>query len=93
MTPETTTPETPLAWALGAAKQDASVLISPRARARAMAILETSPETAPIRAALLILRDGGAQQGLGDPYRAAPTLDSWRDAADLLGVFAEDFPE
>lgn len=77
--------ESPREWALGAARMDASLLISPRARERAIGILAMEPLTPETRAAMLILGDGGAQQGT-EGYQFAPSLRAWRDAADTLGV-------
>ena len=75
-------------WAKGAAKQDASFLISPTARTRALDLLrwDTSDEAT---AARVILHDGGAQQGgeyRGEAY-VGVSLETWRPAADLLGAF------
>ena len=79
-------------WAVGAAKQDATYLISPTARRRAMQILRhVTSNTA--YAARVILHDGGCQQGGtsfdGMPYMVA-SMDVWREAADVLGVFDDD---
>ncbi len=76
-------------WALAAAKQDASYLISPKARHRAMHILKHDKSNKAY-AARVILHDGGRQQG-GDgpnglPYMSA-SMDVWREAAEALGVF------
>ncbi len=81
-----------LTWALKAAKQDASYLISPTARHRALTILaEDQSNTA--YAARVILHDGGRQQGGSDtrgmPYMIA-SMDIWREAAEMLGVFDDD---
>lgn len=72
-------------WALDAAKQDATYLISPNARSRAILILlsEDSPEA---DAARIILHDGGAQQGIYG-HRATAIMSKWVEAATLLGVF------
>lgn len=79
-------------WALKAAKQDASYLISPKARQRALTILK-SDTTNEAYAARVILHDGGRQQGGDDPkgmpYMSA-SMDVWREAADALGVFEDD---
>ena len=79
-------------WALGAAKQDAMYLISPTARHRAMTILK-NVTTNQAYAARVILHDGGCQQGGtsydGMPYMIA-SMDVWREAADVLGVFDDD---
>ncbi len=79
-------------WALGAAKQDAMYLISPTARHRAMQILK-NVTTNQAYAARVILHDGGVQQGGnsfdGMPYMTA-SMDVWREAADVLGVFDDD---
>ncbi len=78
-------------WAIGAAKQDALYLISPTARHRAMTILK-DVTTNKAYAARVILHDGGSQQGgtnvTGNPYMVA-SMDLWREAADVLGVFDE----
>lgn len=76
-------------WALGAAKQDATYLISPTARHRALTILKDDKSNEAY-AARVILHDGGCQQGgsgpSGMPYMIA-SMDVWREAADALGVF------
>ena len=79
--------EEQIQWALGAAKQDATYLISPNARSRAMQILmgEETPES---DAARIILRDGGAQQGIYGTSQV-PIMADWVKAATLLGVFDE----
>ncbi len=80
-------------WALKAAKQDASYLISPKARHRAMTILKNDTSHAAY-AARVILHDGGCQQGGtgidGMPYMVCASMDVWREAAELLGVFDDD---
>lgn len=79
-------------WALKAAKQDASYLISPTARNRAMHILKDDT-TNEGYAARVILHDGGRQQGGSDakgmPWMSA-SMDVWREAADALGVFDDE---
>ena len=79
-------------WALKAATQDASYLISPTARHRAMHILKNDT-TNEGHAARVILHDGGRQQGGSDlkgmPYMSA-SMDVWREAADASGIFADD---
>ncbi len=81
--------EQDVAWAKGAAKQDASFLISPTARLRALDILKNDYSNE-ADAARVILHDGGAQQGgvtnKGLPYISA-SMDVWRDSADILEVF------
>ncbi len=79
-------------WALKAAKQDASYLISPTARHRALTILKEDQSNSAY-AARVILHDGGRQQGGDDPkgmpYMSA-SMDVWREAAEALGVFDDD---
>lgn len=84
----------PREWALDAARKDASYLISPRARASAIQILH-GDHSSEADAARIILHDGGSQQGerspIGDlPYLPATNLDTWREAANVLGVFDND---
>lgn len=79
--------EDPRGWAIAAAKQDASFLISPSARARALAYLADETDKLAL-AAKTVLLDGGSQQGL-DGYKAQP-FDKWMNAADELGVFDRD---
>ncbi len=78
-------------WALAAAKQDATYLISTTARHRAMTILKDDKSNEAY-AARVILHDGGCQQGgtqlNGMPYMIA-SMDVWREAADALGVFED----
>ncbi len=71
-------------WALGAAKQDATYLISPTARQRAIVILKNDKSSL-ADAARVILLDGMAQQ-TGLTTQTA-SMDVWREAAESLGVF------
>jgi len=73
-------------WAIGAATKDATYLISPTARRRAMDILDNYNTPRAI-AAKVILKDGRGQQE-GPPSMVS--MDTWREAAELLGVF-DDF--
>jgi len=79
-------------WALGAAKQDASYLISPGARQRALSILSEEHNDVS-DAARIILHDGGAQQGSMDPNLNVPLMAVWVKAATLLGVFDDETPK
>lgn len=79
--------EDPVGWAVRAALQDSCYLISPRARRAAIDILWEAPATKENLAALMILRDGGVQQGAEGRYAQSSSLDGWTQAAATLEFF------
>jgi hypothetical protein len=87
-----TGPFDPELWALQAAYQDSSYLISPNARVRALKILMTAPAhlTDTYVAAIGILQDGGEQQGSHEgPYHGPEALRRWSKDMNTLKRFLE----
>lgn len=71
-------------WALQAALKDSEYLISPTARERALLILQRSGRSYRTKAAIRLLKDGGAWQGTGYKSPYSGVLDQWRKDVELV---------